>query len=150
MSRDVLVGAIGLLATLTAPLSWGLFAYQVYLIWAGMTTNETSKWSGLREDMADGMVWKGRKSSILGQDRPSEADHPISGDFELGRTTRWPISVDQLVVRTNDGKPPDLMPRSGRSHEAVWSRCRHLDEIENLYDLGFWDNFRDVWCLDIT
>lgn len=150
MSRDVLVGAVGLLAALTSPLSWGLFAYQLYLIWAGMTTNETSKWSGLREDMADGAVWKGRRSSILGEDHSDAAEHPISSDFELGKTTRWPISINQLVVRTNDGKMPDWRSHSGQSHEASWIRCRHLDEIENLYDLGFWDNLRDVWCLDIS
>ena len=44
LALDNRVGGIGLLAMFTAPMAWGFFAYHMYLIWAGMTTNESSKW----------------------------------------------------------------------------------------------------------
>ena len=50
----------------------------------------------------------------------------------------WPVvDSDQIVVRTNDGKPP-------KGQEGLWRRIWSLAEVENIYDLGGWDNFMDV------
>jgi hypothetical protein len=55
--------------------------------------------------------------------------------------TRWPVESQQIVLRTEDGMPP-------RGPEAIgvgeWARVWKLKDIENLYDLGFWDNMKDV------
>ena len=53
------IGGVGLLCTLTAPLPAFMFGYHMYLLWAGMTTNESDKWEQLREDMRDGIVYRG-------------------------------------------------------------------------------------------
>jgi palmitoyltransferase len=56
--------------------------------------------------------------------------------------TRWPVEAEQVMVRTDDGKLPvgENLPGVGE-WEAVW----RLKDVENLYDLGFWDNLVDVF-----
>lgn len=114
------VAGVGLLALLTAPLPLGLFVYHIYLIWAGMTTNENQKWSDLREDMAEGSVFKCRR-----RDSPWK----ISSEPRV----QWPIRSDQAVVCTTDGKAPS-------GHERVYEQIWSLAAIDNIYDLGFIDN----------
>ena len=151
---DVRIGSVGLLCALTAPLVWGLLAYHGYLIWAGMTTNETAKWGALREYMAEGCVWIGRRSVVY-----SNGDDQTNGDdamkpavaHDSETSSRWPTDIDQVVLRTNDGKPPFLPVHGSRAvpdGEGSWERCWHLSGVDNLYDLGFWDNLMDVFYPD--
>jgi len=142
------ITGVGILAVTTAPLPSGLLAYHLYLIWAGMTTNENQKWSYWKEDMADGSVFKAKRSDVLAHNElmknQLETNQP-QGDHLQRRTSSmqdeedepsvsWPVSSDQMILRTNDGKPP-----AGREYlyEQVWN----LSEVDNIYDLGFWDNF---------
>lgn len=146
LTRDVRIGGVGLLAVLTAPLVWGFFLYHIYLIWAGMTTNESAKWADWRDDIADGLVFRSdRRENITG---PATN---LSEDMTEPRVG-WPISSNQLLVRCGDGQTPyahhleGLMngvesPSRGISH---WKKVGSLHEIDNLYDLGFWDNLTDA------
>ncbi|KAJ4371694.1 palmitoyltransferase swf1 [Didymella sp. IMI 355093] len=160
---------VGLLALLTWPLPLGLLAYHIYLIWAGMTTNESSKWADWRDDMADGVVFLGgrREDSMAGHEfsgsnptaapireptgdeSGSESDEPIltpgedEEDVDVEEPpTSWPLESRHILVRTRDGQPPKSLPARVRrvaeadSFERVWS----LAAVENVYDLGFWDN----------
>lgn len=136
VARNPSLGAVGLLAAMSAPLAWGLGAYHVYLIWAGTTTNETGKWGDLRWDMADGVVWKGERSLVYG-------DKPNGGGSEE-RKTKWLVTSEQIVVRTIDGTAPRFGGMDERGGQAAWTRCWTLDEVVNIYDLGFWDNLRDA------
>jgi palmitoyltransferase len=124
------MGAVTMLALLTSPLVWGLLAYHIWLVYCGTTTNESMKWADYQADMDDGLVFK-RK---MAPDRPKNPRiEPV--------WTRWPVESEQVLVRTEDGKPPrggDL-PGIG-DWEPVWN----LRDVENLYDLGFWDNLLDV------
>jgi len=52
-------------------------------------------------------------------------------------------------VLTNDGNEPRLVMeeitrvvQGGR--DAVWERVESLNEIDNIYDLGFWGNMVDL------
>lgn len=210
------VMGVGLLAGLTWPLPLGLLAYHVYLIWAGMTTNEASKWADLRDQMRDGHIYagklwggernsdstpgsgqRGRPSTRGGRYAHSRA-RATSNSFaefgftsgEVGRriarehnqeksaaangspttgghnapaldsgyssddscfhshtnTTRWPNSPCQVLVRTADGEPPRECPPQfvGMVDPDSWQRVWRLADIENIYDLGFWDNLEDV------
>lgn len=141
ISKDIRIGGVGMLATLTAPLAWGMLLYHAYLIWAGMTTNESSKWADLKEDIADGFVFQSYR-------RSEDTNGPSTGT-PLGPIVKWPKSNDQWLVRCDDGKSPDdevevydntiltrPMPR--------WKRLRSLSEVHNLYDLGFWGNLADI------
>ena len=125
--HDVRIGGVGMLSVLTAPLAWGLLLYHLYLIWAGMTTNESSKWADLKDDIIDGLVFKSGRNS----------------KFEL--STAWPISSNQILVRCENGRPPDSPSCSNDvfAERPTWERVQELQEVDNLYDLGFWDNIVD-------
>ncbi|TKA48794.1 hypothetical protein B0A55_12736, partial [Friedmanniomyces simplex] len=161
------IAGVGLLAASTAALPLGLLAYHCYLIWAGMTTNESQKWADWRDDMADGYVFKASRAQLRtwnrlrkygvgggggggggewqrvnGHGQGGVAENPALsigvGEDGDGSEVLWPTSSDQVVVRTNDGKPPV-------GQEALWTRIWSLDEVENVYDLGGWENFVEVW-----
>lgn len=130
VQRNVRLGATTLLAALTTPLIWGLFAYTLYQVYAGTTTNESLKWSVVREDMDDGYAFR----RLLSLDRPRDPQtEPLC--------RRWPAEPAHVLVATSDGNPPAEDARlPGRGQ---WERVRKLKHVENLYDLGFWDNLLD-------
>lgn len=133
----VLMGAVTLLALLTSPLVWGLLGYHVWLVYCGTTTNESMKWSDWQHEMRDGFAFKRR----MVKDRQKDLG------VEPG-WTRWPAETEQVLVRTESGRPPSVdddndkdMPGVGE-WEVVWA----LKDVENLYDIGFWDNLVDVFA----
>ncbi|TAQ85460.1 hypothetical protein B7494_g6204 [Chlorociboria aeruginascens] len=125
------MGSVTLLCLLTSPLVWTLLGYHIYLIWAGTTTNESMKWSDWKSDMVDGYVFK----RSLPSDRPK--DYQVEPSW-----TTWPIESQQVVLRTEDGLPPKGEAAIGIGE---WQRVWKLADVENLYDLGFWDNLTDVF-----
>lgn len=142
----ICVSGVGLLALLTWPLPFGLLGYHIYLIWAGMTTNESAKWADWRDDMHDGVVFLGLRANTSIMDIPADSGTPMVptsvSNIEEPRTT-WPLESRHILVRTVDGKPPGHLPSriSTVAEEGSFRRCWDLSEVENVYDLGFWDNF---------
>lgn len=133
------VAGVGLLATFTAALPFGLLAYHIYLIWAGTTTNENGKWSDWREDMADGVVWLADlKTPELGQD----IGVPTEGDWRC----HWPVRSRHCMVQTADGQAPRSLPKEMERvvESGSWRRVWRLASVENIYDLGFWDNMVEM------
>lgn len=147
-AHNVRIGAVGMLALLTAPLAWGLFWYHIYLIWAGMTTNETSKWADWRDDITDGLVFK--------SDRATESDGSTYAKTDIEPSVDWPISIRQQLLSLHDSQLPEPQPTgvtnqscSSTSDDLTfqqqrWKRVRSLEEVDNLYDIGFWDNLKDI------
>lgn len=140
------VAGVGLLAITTSPLPFALLAYHVYLIWAGMTTNESAKWADWRDDMTDGVAWIGKRSVVEAHNKERKARHsrnrnrlsgmagPISdSEQDAEEHVPWPKHSDQIIVSTTDGKAPT-------GQEQLWERCTSLDMVDNIYDLGFWQN----------
>ena len=124
-----------MLAALTGPLAWGLFWYHIYLVWAGMTTNESSKWADWRDDITDGVVFK--------RDKNKDTSQPTFLGPSFEPPVKWPVSSTQeltkrLGVDTEEPRSPV------ESSSTAWTRVQNLAEIENLYDLGFWDNLLDI------
>jgi len=140
LAQDIRIGSVGLLALMCAPLAAGLFLYHVYLIWAGMTTNETSKWADWKEDIADGLVY--------GTELTSEELSALRKDPEVEPEIYWPKTSNQRLAQSHNGQPPE--PRSGEQSPASdtqgsgFRKIDGLHEVENIYDLGFWDNLKDV------
>lgn len=133
-AQDFRIGGVGLLALLTGPLAWGLFWYHVYLIWAGMTTNESSKWADWRDDISDGFVFQRKKSN-------NQLQHPERCNGEIA--LQWPTWSTQVLMRCSESDM--LSPSYVESlKKQQWIRVENLSEIENLYDLGFWDNIKDI------
>ena len=135
-SENYRIGSVAMLAFLTGPLAWILFFYHVYLVWAGMTTNETSKWSDWREDIADGFVFRAE----LEQTGSNAQQVGINGDLPID----WPISSEQRLLRLVD-ETPDQHTTSFRAASKDLQKVTGLQEVHNLYDLGFWDNLRDMF-----
>ncbi|KAJ4423871.1 palmitoyltransferase swf1 [Gnomoniopsis sp. IMI 355080] len=132
LQADVGVGAVSLLMLLTTPLIWGLWAYNMYMIWAGTTTNESLKWSDWREDIADGLAYRRRMSPSRQKDLRFEP-----------AWTKWPIEAETIMIHYENGPPP--AESSNFPGIGEWTQVQRLREVDNLYDLGFWDNLRDVF-----
>jgi palmitoyltransferase len=140
----VSVAGVGFLASATASLPFGLFLYHCYLIWAGMTTNESQKWSEWKDEISDGVVFKGNRKALKNYYRQRNADgarvaiNPALGalleDDEVH--VPWPIASNDVLVRTRDGNAP-------RGQEELWTSVRSLDDIVNIYDLGALGNWRE-------
>ncbi|TLS24062.1 hypothetical protein PpBr36_08328 [Pyricularia pennisetigena] len=133
IADQVQLGAVGLLAILCSPLVWGLFGYNMWNVWGGVTTNESLKWSDLSEDMADGIAFKRRIAPGRLKDLRFEPAY-----------TSWPVEAEQIIIRTNDGQPPPV-EGAGLEGDGDWERVWKLKNVENLYDLGFWDNLADIF-----
>jgi hypothetical protein len=157
---------VGLLALLTWPLPFGLLAYHIYLIWAGMTTNESGKWSDWQDDMADGVVFLGHRREDTMRENKYASHEPVASRRSAHSSssnspiptppesppedeeppTTWPLESRHILLRTASGQPPRTIPSRVKSvakvdsFERVWS----LAAVENVYDLGFWDNLREA------
>ncbi|KAK4232648.1 putative palmitoyltransferase [Podospora fimiseda] len=133
LQDGVAMGAVTLLALLTSPLVWGLLGYHIWLVYCGTTTNESMKWSDWQYEMREGFAYKRRMAKNRQKDLGVEPGW-----------TRWPAETEQIIVRTESGNPPaedDKELAGVGPWENVWA----LKDVENLYDLGFWDNLVDVF-----
>ena len=139
IAKDFPVGGVGMLALLTAPLAWGLLSYHIYLIWAGMTTNESFKWAEWKDDINDGLVFK---------DSTSLRKRDITNDDGVEPRVEWPVSSLQILAKYTQEqmiarhRASSLEPH--RFEQFRWSRINSLDEIDNTYDLGFLNNLKEV------
>lgn len=149
ISKQRRIGSISLLCLLCAPMVWGIYIYHIYLVWAGMTTNENNKWSRWRDDIADGLVYKlardqAHQGVSNGETRGSMEAKQVDGFTQKGEVERSEIpqsfKIDPLLLRTEDGRPP-----KSREQGHVWRRVSHISEVDNIYDLGFWNNLRAIF-----
>jgi palmitoyltransferase ZDHHC4 len=132
--QDVGIGlaAVTLLTAMTAPMVWGLLAYTLFLVRCGTTTNESLKWSDWKADADDGCVFKRRMSPNR---QRLAAVEPLR--------TRWPQETEQILINTGDGKPPP--PGAPFPGEGEWQRVWKMQDVDNLYHLGFRDNLVDIF-----
>ncbi|KAJ5596197.1 hypothetical protein N7450_002655 [Penicillium hetheringtonii] len=143
IQMDSRIGTVTLLMLMTAPLAMAFLVYHTYLIWAGMTTNESAKWSDWKDDVEDGFVFKSSRGKVL--------DASPLTDFD---DLPWPFKSNQVLV-TDDEPPLEgyiLVPGTNRVDyqsaedapiDPRWAPVRSMKEIDNIYDLGFWNNLRD-------
>ena len=133
--EDVRIGSVGLLALFTSPLAWGLFLYHVYLIWTGMTTSESFKWDDWKDDVASGLVYKNTTSI-----EQSTTDDDLDNEPYVP----WPVLHNQRLLNRAFSGPMD-MDKEADLQRNGWRRIQSLGEVENIYDLGFWDNLKDIF-----
>lgn len=149
IAADPRIGTVSLLMLMTAPLAVAFLVYHTYLIWAGTTTNESAKWSDWKEDIADGYVFKAKRSQLPGAPPPVDlGDRP------------WPVKSDQILV--TDNRPPMegyiLASDSNFVYyrrepdgpvDSRWTQPHTMRELDNIYDMGFWDNIKDAFGLSV-
>lgn len=138
-TEDIRIGAVGILAIFTAPLAWGLLFYHIYLIWAGMTTSESFKWDEWKEDVSDGYVFK-----CMEPQKSSQANGSIIGGDDP--FIPWPVSSPQRLVSRANRLSLEMEP-GAQLTLPPWEPVQDLSQIINIYDLGFWDNMRDIFRL---
>jgi hypothetical protein len=132
------IGAVTLLMIFSFPLSTGFLIYHIYLIWAGMTTNESAKWADWRDDVADGFVFRAKVVDL-------REDYPrYSSDLEP-EVKHWPGGEGEWwIIRTRGGVWPTRLVQGRHEEDLRWERVHNLSEVENIYDLGFWNSMRDI------
>ncbi|KAF7587989.1 hypothetical protein BBP40_006440 [Aspergillus hancockii] len=150
ISNDLRIGGVTLLMAMTSPLAMAFLVYHTYLIWAGMTTNESAKWSDWKGYVADGMAFKSTKKETYGSS-------PLLHEYQSPQR-HWPVSSDQVLVLTEGEAPRVGFVFSLDSNEINqpndreapidqrWTPVRSMREIDNIYDLGFWDNVRHAFA----
>ncbi|KAL7273688.1 palmitoyltransferase swf1 [Rhizina undulata] len=144
---NVYVGAVFLLTLLTGILSYSFIAYHLYLIWAGTTTNESFKWSDWRGNIYNGEIMIAdpdsdpeettRNNRLPDSGRRSDFDQVDFDDEEMCR--HWPRRSKQFLVRVDPARPGSDLPRG-----FLWRRVEALEEIDNVYDLGWRENLKRV------
>ena len=127
---------IGLLALVTAPLPAILLAYHVDLIRRGMTTIESGKWAKWR------YVIMQKKAYLAATIKPENTVPRLNETKIAGR---WKESRHVLVTTDDDLPPigvlPKLEPVIGK--DPQWQLCMNMNDVENIYDSGFWLNLKD-------
>lgn len=143
------IGAVTLLAVMAFPLSAGFLAYHLYLIWSGMTTNESSKWADWREDIRDGLAYRASVKALRGDDL--EQKLPEDSD-----KSSWPTRSSWWVILTRNGEQPtrrEMTPSDGQELWSIpteipdlrWEKVQDVSQLQNIYDLGLLNNLRDVF-----
>lgn len=79
--------------------------------------------------------------------RSMAADRKKNKRIEPG-CARWPVETEQVLVATPDGHPPN--GEAYAAGQGPWERVWSLKYVENLYDMGFWDNLGDIFVRDYT
>jgi palmitoyltransferase ZDHHC4 len=131
LTYNLRVGAVGLLCLLTQPMAWGFLLYHLYLVWAGTTTNETLKWVDWRHGVADGHVWMRERSGQVAGLGPMENSQEVAFANEWAK---WPVKSTMVVTYEED----DTLFGGDRR----WQQVRSMEELQNIYDIGFWKNLR--------
>ena len=153
--RDIRVGGVGMLAAFTAPLAWGLLAYHLYLVWAGMTTSESFKWEEWRDDVAEGLVYKNTEPRREGGVEMGDGDRMngastgllediVEGDEDKEPHVPWPVESKMRLLSRANRRSLEAEPDANLS-KPEWVQVRSLAEVVNIYDLGFWDNLMDCF-----
>lgn len=131
------ISSVGLLCLLCAPLAWGFLGYHIYLVWAGTTTNETGKWSIWRDDVADGLVYKRiRPAHFLDPQNSSDSRQLKENSIP------WPRTTTQRLIRTSSPAPAADSQYRGENN---WQAISSMAQVDNMYDLGFAGNLRDIF-----
>jgi hypothetical protein len=131
LQMEPLVGGVTLLCTLTSPLIYGLYFYNIYLIYRGVTTNETGKWGDFQLDCEDGYTFSRPLGKERLKDMRKEPDVP-----------EWPKQSMHIYIRTSDEAPP---PDADLPGDGTWDHVWSMKGVDNLYDLGFLINIGDMF-----
>ncbi|KAI5308500.1 palmitoyltransferase swf1 [Ascosphaera atra] len=151
VGENLRVGSVSLLCFMCCPLPLAMFGYHVYLIWAGITTNETSKWEVWKELVAEKAAFAATKGEVY--------ERILSYE----RETDWPAKSEQTLRCTRDARPPRVgyhyndrlweivQPADeGAPEDSRWERVKDMTEVVNMYDMGFVANLRDALGMDVS
>ncbi|OBT66921.1 hypothetical protein VE03_04196 [Pseudogymnoascus sp. 23342-1-I1] len=125
-------GGVTLLCVLSSVLIVALTAYTLYQVWAGVTTNESAKWDNTSSDIDDGSLYM----------RPLDENRPRDPGVEP--RARWPVQPKIISLSCETKPPSNARSLKGQGY-GEWVRVESLHDLENVYDVGFWRNIRDLF-----
>jgi palmitoyltransferase len=125
------MGAVTLLTFLVSPMVWAFFLYTIWMLYRGMTTNESLKWAEWRDEIGYGTAWR------------RALPEPRAKNPRLeGTVSRWPADARHILITTETGQPPQNPNLPG---VGPWERVTSAGSLHNIYDVGFWNNLVDVF-----
>ena len=101
-----------------------------------MTTSESFKWDEWKDDITDGYVFK------CTEPKPKPANGEDHEDYDP--YVPWPVSSEQRLVSRANRVSLDAEPDAELT-KPPWTPVRDLGDVVNIYDLGVWDNFVDIF-----
>jgi len=134
MATEPGVASIALLCYLTTPLIWGLYLYSTYLVYRGMTTNESGKWSDFQLDIADGYIFRRALPPNRQPDRRMEPEAPD-----------WPKENKYYYARAYREPPESTADLPGEGRWEKGGEGWTLADVDNIYDIGFVGNMIDIF-----
>lgn len=165
-------GSVFLLALLTSLLACSFTIYHLYLIYAGTTTNESSKWSDWSDDIKASAAFPSpppdynNPSSVkpppgiyIATQTPPEYSHYPPGllSWNMAENERsagyhacnqnWPKRPDKYYARValpGENEGGNTYGEELPKGDWGWQRLESLEHVDNLYDLGFWSNLKRV------
>ncbi|EPS41121.1 hypothetical protein H072_5001 [Dactylellina haptotyla CBS 200.50] len=124
---DVSLGIVCLLCLMTGLMSFGFTGYHFYLLWAGTTTNETFKWTDWKDDISAGEVWMAQdptRNPFTGR-WSSQTPGPLNA-------FNWPVQSDKIVYRIINPEEMEYLDK-----QLIWTKVDSMDDLVNVYDIGF-------------
>ncbi|KAG0185366.1 palmitoyltransferase swf1 [Apophysomyces sp. BC1034] len=115
LHRDRIIGAIGILAIVVAVVVFIFTVYQLYLAGRGITTNEAFKWDVIEEDIQRGLLWQ-------------HEEEPLEKPCQSARK------------RTSSKAAKDASSITKKARQVT-----SLEELDNIYDAGFFRNLLDIF-----
>ncbi|CAO3642888.1 unnamed protein product [Cunninghamella blakesleeana] len=152
LHRDRIIGSIGILAIVVSVVVFIFTAYQLYLAGRGITTNEAYKWEVLEDAIYRGEIWieesdnenenkSAHKSSNLPQEKTkSKGKHQHQHHNNKVENNGQFIRKRNTVNNNNDKNSP-----SNAVSKKKERQIRSLEEIDNIYDKGFFANLYDIF-----
>ncbi len=134
MAEQPGVASVALLCFLTMPLVWGLYLYSTYLVYRGMTTTESGKWSDFQLDIADGYIFR----------RPLPVNRQPDRRIEP-EVLDWPKNSNYYYARAYHEPPESTADLPGEGQWEKGGEGWTLADVVNIYDIGFVGNIIDVF-----
>ncbi|KAI7904871.1 DHHC palmitoyltransferase-domain-containing protein [Cokeromyces recurvatus] len=121
LHRDRIIGSIGILALVVSVVVLIFFLYQLYLAGIGITTNEAFKWEMVEDSIDRGELY--RKSVIKVNNVKSQTTANYSLRYNKQRSNQE--EEEEAIIEEK--------------------RIESLDEVDNIYDKGFFGNLKEVF-----
>ena len=113
--------------------------------------------------MRDGLVYRGLLKNHSDDDADPDRfndDYYPDNNRKQENDSSWPHRSRYMILVLDDHndmstdpatQPPSVLPAymanklSDTVDPASWKRVWHLNDVENIYDVGFWTALADVW-----
>lgn len=154
--HERILGALGIFALLVGFVIFIFTCYQLSLVYYGMTANEAFKWEDMEDIVMAGELWVFEKD-IEEESKRKKKKNKNKDTWEVrGKTTAiyYMQSAKQRQNRSLEGESEVNRENSETNEEnseiseensrKIGQQVKSMSELHNLYDQGFWNNFKEI------